>query len=324
MEPPRLVMIVLFDGCRLLDFSGPAAVFSCANELHTFPLYELHLVSTDGGQVRTDSGIEVQTAALSDFSQQKIDTIMVAGGDKQAILLQNNNQPLLDWLNKQTNSVRRMCSVCSGAFILAKAGLLKERRATTHWSACHILDKHYADTVVDDEALFVIDGHIWTSAGATTGIDMSLVLVEQDAGSALANGVAQELVLYARRPGHQTQFSPLLQAQRNADEPFKELLQWMQHNLIARLDVESLADRVNMSQRTFHRRFTESIGMTPANFVLNLRLDQARELVGRGEKLKAIVKTSGFSSVTHLSTAFQRRFGISISVFRTLHRVDSL
>jgi transcriptional regulator GlxA family with amidase domain len=320
MHAPRLVIIVLFDGCRLLDFSGPAAVFTSANELHKYPLYELHLASTDGGAVLTDSGIEVKTRALNDFTGREIDTIMVAGGDKQAILRQNNNQCLLDWLNKQTHSVRRMCSICSGAFILAKAGLLQGKRATTHWSACGVLDEYYGNTEVDHQALFVVDGHIWTSAGASTGIDMCLALVEQDTNTSLANAVAQELVLYGRRPGHQTQFSPLLQAQRKADEPFNELLQWMQDNLTARLDVESLAAQMSMSPRTFHRRFTESIGMTPANFVLNLKLDHARELVSRGEKLKAIIKTSGFASATHLSTAFVRRFGISISVFRTMHQ----
>ena len=302
-----------------MDFSGPISVFSTANELRDEQVYHVELVSVNGGKIGTDSGVEVLSKSIDSVHQFNIDTIIVSGGGRNAINMQLADKLLLDWLRGKENKVRRMASVCSGAFILAKAGLLQGKSAATHWSACHTLAKHYPKVKVDENALYVTDGKLWTSAGVTTGIDMCLAMLEQDLSSGLANEVAQQLVLYARRPGHQSQFSPVLNAQSRAGEPFSDLLEWMQENIHLGLDVRLLADRCNMSERTFYRHFTASTGMTPANLLLRLRLDRVRVLLSSNEHTKRIVKLTGFSSVTHMSSAFLRHFGISIAVYKTLH-----
>jgi transcriptional regulator GlxA family with amidase domain len=164
--------------------------------------------------------------------------------------------------------------------------------------------------------VYVEDGRVWTSAGITTGIDMSLAMVERDLGSAIANAVAKRLVLHARRPGYQSQFSPVLAAQIRAGEPFSALVEWIKANLSQPLDVPRLAARVAMSERTFHRKFTECIGETPAHFVASLRLDRARDLLATEISLKAIASSAGYASATQFSKAFSRRFGMAPLLFR--------
>jgi transcriptional regulator GlxA family with amidase domain len=214
---------------------------------------------------------------------------------------------------------RRYGSVCTGAFVLASAGLLDGKRVATHWASCARLAEKFPALSVDAEALYVVDGKVWTSAGVTTGIDMALALVEADLGAATANLIARHFVLYARRPGYQSQFSPMLQAQAAADAPFASLIDWMQDHLDRELDVPTLARHAGYSERSFYRKFTEATGKTPAHFVEDLRLDAARTLLSKGLALKTIAGRVGLKSSARLGQAFERRFGMPPSLFRQMH-----
>jgi transcriptional regulator GlxA family with amidase domain len=223
------------------------------------------------------------------------------------------------WLRKVAPRTRRYGSVCTGAFVLASAGLLDGRRVATHWASCARLAEKFPALSVDAEALYVVDGKVWTSAGVTTGIDMALALVEADHGAAVANLIARHFVLYQRRPGYQSQFSPMLQAQATADAPFAALIDWMQDHLDRELDVPTLARHAGYSERTFYRKFIEATGKTPAHFVEDLRLDAARTLLSKGLSVKTIAGRVGLKSSARLGQAFERRFGMMPSLFRQMH-----
>jgi transcriptional regulator GlxA family with amidase domain len=227
---------------------------------------------------------------------------------------------LRQWLCKVAPKARRFGSVCTGAFVLAAAGLLDGKRVATHWASCDRLARRFPALTVDSDSLYVADGKVWTSAGVTTGIDMALALVEADLGAAMANLIARHFVLYARRPGYQSQFSPLLQAQTAAEAPFTGLIEWMQQNLDQPLDVPALAQRAGLSERSFYRKFTEATGKTPAHFVESLRLEAARTLLAKPLPLKTIAGKVGLSSPARLGQAFERRFGMAPSLFREMHR----
>jgi transcriptional regulator GlxA family with amidase domain len=247
-----------------------------------------------------------------------IDTLLVVGGDDRAVLGAITDEKLREWVLAAVPGARRYGSVCSGTFVLAAYGLLDGRRVATHWEGCSRLAEWFPALTVDADALYVIDGHVWTSAGVTTGIDMALAMVEKDAGAALASEVARRLVVYARRPGHQTQFSPLLQAQSRSDARYSELIDWMHGNLDGELGADVLAKRAGQSPRDFYRKFSRATGVTPARFVENLRLDQVRLLLGHSLGLKEIAVQTGFGNPTRMSRAFERRFGVKPSMFRQM------
>ena len=213
----------------------------------------------------------------------------------------------------------RFGSVCSGGFLLATLGLLDGHRVASHWDACKPLAESFPAVTVDPDALYVVDGRLWTSAGVTTGIDMALAMIACDLDTMIAGDVAKRLILYARRPGYQSQFSPVLQAQVRGDSPFAELIGWIQANLDAPLDVPSLAERAGLSERSFHRKFVAATGETPARFVETVRLDTARLLLSRGLPLKSVAAQVGLSPVARLSEAFGRRFGMAPGLFRDMH-----
>ena len=211
MSDVRRIAILVYPDCQLLDATGPAAAFATANTVLGRKAYAIALLSADGGLVETSSGVALVTSPLQ--SARQLDTLLVAGGERPALDAVAARGTPIAWLARRARKVRRIGSVCSGAFLLAAAGLLDGRRAATHWVACAALQQRYPRVRVDPEALFVVDGLIWTSAGVTTGLDMTLAMIEADHTARVANEVAQSLVLYARRPGHQSQFSPLLEAQ---------------------------------------------------------------------------------------------------------------
>jgi transcriptional regulator GlxA family with amidase domain len=220
------------------------------------------------------------------------------------------------WLQWAAKRVRRVASTCTGAFVLAAWGLLDGRRATTHWQAAEAFKAAHPLVEIDINALFVVDGNIWTSAGVSTGIDMALAMIESDLGKAVALAVAQRLVLQMKRPGHQSQFSTALLAQNG---PYSELIQWIGDNLHANLNVETLAERANQSPRTFCRRFTAEMGTAPGAFVERLRLDRARALLDKGELAKTVANKTGFSSLNHLWRAFNRVYALNPSAYRAIH-----
>jgi len=304
-----------YEGCQLLDVTGPAAVFGAANEASGAKVYDLSIVSADGGLLTTSSGVALASRKIGG----QPDTFLVAGGSA-GLKRVMAREDLARWLRRVAPRTRRFGSVCTGAFVLANAGLLDGKRVATHWSSCARLAERFPALTVDAEALYVVDGKVWTSAGITTGIDMALALVEADLGAAMANLIARHFVLYARRPGYQSQFSPLLQAQTAAEAPFAELIDWMHDHLDEPLDVPTLARRAGLTERSFYRKFTEATGKTPAHFVEGLRLDAARTLLGQGLPLKFIAGKVGLTSSTRLGAAFERRFGMAPSLFREMHR----
>lgn len=314
MSRPHRLHILAYEGCQLLDVTGPAAVFGAANEAIDRPAYDLRIVSADGGLVRSNCGVSLDSRKIGG----QPDTLLVAGGSR-GLKAAMTRRDLQRWLRRVAPRAERFGSVCTGAFVLAAAGLLDGRRVATHWASCERLARGFPSLDVDAESLYVVDGKIWTSAGVTTGIDMALALVEADRGPALANLIARHFVLYARRPGYQSQFSPLLQAQTATAAPFADLIDWMQTHLEHRLDVPELAARAGLSERSFYRKFTEATGKTPAHFVEGLRLDAARTLLAGDLPLKAIAGKVGLSSPARFGQAFERRFGMAPSLFRQMH-----
>jgi transcriptional regulator GlxA family with amidase domain len=314
MVRPHRIRLLAYDGCQLLDVTGPAAVFGAANEASGGTVYDLAILSPDGGAVASNSGVVLQSRRIAG----QPDTLLVAGGSK-GLRAAMAREDVRRWLRRVAPNCRRFGSVCTGAFVLAAAGLLDGRRVATHWASCERLAKDFPALTVDPEALYVVDGKIWTSAGVTTGIDMALALVEADLGSAMANLIARHFVLYARRPGFQSQFSPLLNAQAEADAPFTGLMEWMQQNIQARLDVPALARRAGLSERSFYRKFTDATGKTPAHFVETIRLDAARALIAKGLPLKMVADKVGLRTPARLGAAFERRFGMAPTLFRQMH-----
>lgn len=319
MASPLNIAFLAFDGVQILDVTGPAAVFAAANDAAGTAFYRVHILSVAGGEVQSNSTVMLGTQALKTLAPRQVDTWLVAGGDLQGLNMLAANGEVRKWALRASAKARRFGSICTGTFLLAHFGLIEGKRVATHWDACLELARRFPEVHVDSNALYVEDGHVWTSAGVTTGIDMALAMVARDLGSAIANAIAKRLVLYAKRPGYQTQFSPVLIAQTRADQPFAELIDWMKEHLSERLDVSTLAARVSMSERNFYRKFTCLIGETPAHFVETLRLDQARHLLSAGISLKEIAAKIGYSTAAQFSKAFDRRFGMTPSLFREMH-----
>ncbi|RCW64500.1 GlxA family transcriptional regulator [Pseudorhodoferax soli] len=319
MSKPLNVAILAFPRCQVLDVTGPAMVFEAGNDALGKAHYKVHILSAEGGAVQTSSAVAMLTRSVKELPPSSVDTLLIAGGDDSGLQTLVADEAVRKWAVKASKGARRYGSICTGTFALAHFGLLDGKRVATHWSACGTLAERCPDVAVDTNALFVNDGRLWTSAGVTTGIDMSLEMVAADLGNAVAHVIAKRLVLYARRPGYQSQFSPVLNAQSHADAPFAELIHWMRENLALRLDVPLLAEKVAMSERTFLRKFTASTGETPAHFVETLRLDQTRNLLAAGMSLKEIAARTGYSTGAQLSKAFDRRFGMTPLLFRELH-----
>jgi len=316
---PHIIALLAYEGFQLLDVTGPASVFSSANQALQRRRYDVRVVSPRGGLVASSSGVAVATCALARMPPGRVHTLLIAGAAEPPLRRVIADRAVRRWVPRCAASAARFGSVCSGAFVLATLGLLDGKRVATHWEACDLLAGMYPAAAVDRDALYVTDGKLWTSAGVTTGIDMSLAMVEHDVGAPVANLVARWLVLYARRPGYQSQFSPLLHAQVQADSPFAELIDWMQTRLCDRLDVPTLAARSGLSERSFYRKFLAATGMSPAAFVDAIRLEAARTLLGRDLPLKTVSARVGLTP-RRLNQAFERRYGLSPQLFRGVHR----
>lgn len=319
----RKLVFIVYPGFELLDMSGPAAAFNNANRALVAVgqprCYDLALASAKGDLVESSSGAAVDTHCFAAVASEGIDTLLVAGAEREPLLAAMADPALRAALPRLAGQARRFGSVCTGTFILATLGLLDGHRVATHWDACAPLASAFPAVRVDPEALYIADGRLWTSAGVSTGIDMALAMIADDLGAAIAGDVAQRLVLYARRPGFQSQFSPVLRAQAKADSPFAELIGWIHAHLDAPLDVPTLAERAGLTERTFHRRFVAATGETPARFVETARLDAARMLLSRGASLKSVAAQVGLFPASRLGEAFERRFGVSPRLFRDMH-----
>lgn len=317
------VAFVVYPGFELLDVAGPASVFNGANralrQRGTSDFYKVLLISAGGGSIESSSGIMLETRPIAELRPAEAGTVLVAGAEREPLLQAVAEPTLRAALPQMAARAQRFGSVCTGGFLLAALGLLDGHRVATHWDSSAPLAGAFPEVTVDADALYVIDGKLWTSAGVTTGIDMALAMVTRDHDAAVAGEVAKRLVLYARRPGYQSQFSPVLKAQVKADSPFADLIGWMQSNLDASLDVPSLAAKAGLSERTFHRKFVAATGQTPARFVEAARLDAARMLLSRGLSLKSVSGQVGLFPPPRLAEAFERRFGVTPRLFRDMH-----
>jgi transcriptional regulator GlxA family with amidase domain len=317
----RVIVLVAYDGCQSLDVTGPWEVFTKATRfgavLGSPPAYRLILASPHGGSVHTNSGLEWANSTAVAEVHGSIDTVLIAGGDVGAFERGGTANSLLAWLQRKARIVRRMGSVCTGAFALAAAGLLDGRRATTHWHSCTQLATTYPKVHVEPDAIYVVDPPFYSSAGISAAIDLSLALVEADLGQAVALSVARELVLYLRRPGGQSQFSAGLQAQMGANHRLRDLVTWMVEHPKSDLSVAALADRMAMSVRHFARQFRSETGQTPARFVEALRVDCAKSHLEQTPwPLTRVAQRAGFGSVDSLQRSLRRSTGITPEQYR--------
>jgi transcriptional regulator GlxA family with amidase domain len=314
--PRRRVVLLAYEHMNLLDLAGPLQAFATAGRKGESPgFYETLVASVDGGLVTTSSGLAVQTVSLVSLKGMAIDTLIAAGGCRG----QEYYAPpqLAQWIRRRAPSVRRLCSVCTGAFLLAAAGQLDGRRAATHWDWVGRLQKRHPKIQVDANRLFVQDGPIWTSAGVTAGIDLTLALIEEDFGHRVAIETARQLVMFIKRAGGQSQFSAPLEAQAAAPGTFTELHAWVAGNLASDLRVEQLAEQAGMSPRTFARLYTAKCGRTPAKMVEAMRLEAAcRALEETSLPLKTIAEVSGYPEEQNLRRVFLRKLGITPAQYR--------
>jgi transcriptional regulator GlxA family with amidase domain len=304
--------MVVYDAANTVDAVGPLEVFAAASMLLVAkgrpPAYENVVVSATGETVATSSGVRlVADRHYADFDE-RVDTLLVAGGDPTRVL---QDTRFVRWVAARKSRVRRLGSVCSGAFVLAAAGLLDGRRATTHWSATDLLVRLFPRVDVDPDAIYVKDGDIYTSAGVTAGMDLALALVEEDHGRTLALEVARQLVLFLKRPGGQRQFSTILAAQSAPEGNLGALSDWLLEHLGDDLRVEELARRAAMSPRNFARVFVRELGTTPAKFIERARVERARLSLERGDRgVEAIAYECGFGNAERMRRTFRRHLGV--------------
>ena len=318
MGSPRRVIVLAVDGCQSLDVLGPVEVFSHANA-EVPGAYRVEVVgATEGDSVRMENGLRLGVDPLPE-PPPRHDTLVVAGGSGPRVAVED--AALVDWVARASRRARRTVSVCTGAYLLAAAGILDDRRATTHWSHCDDLAERYERVHVDADPVFVRDGDVWTSAGITAGIDLALALVESDLGPQVALAAARELVVFLKRPGGQSQFSSALAAQQAAHPALRDLQAWIGGNLDAELTVPALAERALMSERSFARAFRREVGQTPAAYVEALRVERARDLLEDGApSLDGVARAAGFASAEVLRRAFHRRIGVSPADYRDRFR----
>jgi transcriptional regulator GlxA family with amidase domain len=315
----RTVLFIGYDGVGLLDLTGPFTVFWSASWFLAQsgePTYDRRVATIKGGPVITADGITLVAEPLSHFENAPIDTIIVPGALDLDEVLQDRE--LIDWLAVHAPRARRICSVCTGTFVLAEAGLLDGKRVVTHWQASDRLRTQYPSLTQEPDAIFVRDDPVWSSAGVSAGIDLALALVEEDCGRAVAMSVARQLVVYMKRPGGQAQFSELLRAQAKTCEPFAELHEWLAGHLHDEsLSVETLARKACMSARNFARVYKTKTGRTPAKAIELFRLESARRLLeDTDERIETIARRTGFGDEDRMRNTFQRHLNVSPRDYR--------
>lgn len=323
-KTPRLVAMIVFNGAEILDIAGPASVFSKAN-IWSPGAYEFRVLGPSADKIIDGTGIGITPhASWRNHPRQCIDTLMIAGGNPDEVLRELQDGELAAWIASAAPRVRRIASVCTGAFALAQAGLLCDRFATTHWSSIDLFRQRFPETKVVDDEIYVRDGNIWSSAGVLTGIDLALALVEEDLGRACALEIGSQLVLGGIRPGNSPQKSALLASQAQASHPIRELLSWMHLNLTCVLTAQTLAERMGMSERHFRRIFQSETGLTPAKYVATARLNHAASLLRSTTwNIEAVANRSGFESVSTMQRGFSQRWGVSPAEYRQIPATEA-
>lgn len=316
----RRIIILVFPGFQNLDAMGPLEVFAAARDADGRPLYRVELWAEEAGAVETSSGLQILVEHGFGRTPPVCDTLIVAGGQGTAAACHNTR--LTGWIAATAVRARRTASVCTGALVLAAAGLLAGRRAVTHWNWCGTLAALHPDITVEADPIFVQDGPVWTSAGVTAGMDLSLALVEADCGRDTALAIARDFVMYMKRPGGQAQFSATLAAQATGPGRIGAAQSFILDHLATDLSVAALADRAGMSPRNFARAFQRDAGTTPAEFVEQARIDAARRLLEDAPErtVEMIAAACGFTHADILRRAFQRRTGVSPGDYRDRFR----
>ena len=318
MPPTRHLLILAVEGSQSLDVLGPVEVFDEASR-QVPGAYRIDVVGpTESGRVTMSNGLGLGVAPLPD-PPPRHDTLFIAGGEGARAAV--NDAAIVEWVTRASQRAKRTVSICTGAYLIAAAGLLDERRATTHWDYCDAFAQSYPRVQVESDPVFVRDGDVWTSAGVTAGMDLALAIVEEDLGPDVALAVARLLVVFFKRPGGQSQFSSALSAQQAARPELRELQAWIAGHLNENLSVTALAERATMSERSFARAFRREVGQTPAAYVEALRIEHARDLLEDGApSVEAVAQSAGFASAEVLRRAFHRRVGVTPADYRERFR----
>ena len=316
-NPVRVIDVLAYPAVQLLDVTGPVQVFASANDLIAdaggAPPYELRVVAQGSTGVTASAGVTLAAGPLSK-PDEPLDTLLVAGGEGVEAAIENS--VLVDWVRERATQAHRVASVCTGAFMLAAAGLLDGRRAATHWKYCAKLAQRFPAVRVESDPIFVCDGSVWTSAGVTAGIDLALALVEEDLGRSMALAVARYLVVFLKRPGGQAQFSATLALQA-ADDKFGPLHDWINKHLASDLSLTVLADQAGMSERSFSRHYAEATGQTPARAIERLRVEAAQRLLSETRlPVKRIAQRCGLGSEETMRRSFHRLIDITPQDYR--------
>jgi transcriptional regulator GlxA family with amidase domain len=323
-SPPNLIRVIdvlTYPAVQLLDVTGPVQVFASANDLVVaaggVPPYLVRVVAESGNAGTTSAGLTLAAGPLT-RGGEALDTLLVAGGEGAEAATEN--PVLIEWVQQRAAQARRVASVCTGAFLLAAAGLLDGRRAATHWKYCTRLAQRFPSVRVEPDPIFLRDGPIWTSAGVTAGIDLALALVEEDLGRSVALAVARYLVVFLKRPGGQAQFSATLALQA-AEDKFGALHDWINSHVADDLSLSVLADQAGMSERSFSRHYAEATGQTPARAVERLRVEAARRLLSESRTpVKRIAQRCGFGSEETMRRSFVRLLAVTPQDYRDRFR----
>ncbi|GAB2698900.1 GlxA family transcriptional regulator [Kitasatospora kifunensis] len=320
MTKPRIVFVI-FEGFQPLDLVGPYEVFQHAGR-HSDG-FSCQIVAPTAGPVRTRGGLPVHAEyGVADLDPRGIDTLVAVGGE--GVDQARHHRALVDWIAAAGAQARRVTSVCSGVFLLAAAGLVDGCRVTTHWSRGEQLAREQPGLRVDCDPIFIRDGRVWTSAGVTAGMDLALALVEDDLGRAVAHAVAQELVLFLRRPGSQSQFSVPLWSRQPSSDPIRAAVATIHADPGARHAVADLAAQAGLSPRHLQRRFTAELGTPPAGYVERVRVEAARRALSEGDDpVEAIARRYGFGTAETLRRSFHRQVGVTPSDYRDRFRTVS-
>jgi len=315
----RDVVLVAFPGLQGLDLIGPAEVFAGANQEVGHAAYRVRVTSTCPGPTDSSSGVAIVAGEAIADVRSPIDTLVVVGGDGTYGAVADEH--LVHHVARLAAGARRITSVCSGAFVLAQAGLLDGRRATTHWRVCDLLARSFPAVQVDPDPIYVRDGNVWTSAGVTAGMDMALALVEEDHGRDVALAIARRFVLFLRRPASQSQFSAPLQAQVAAHDGIRAAQHHVAEHPAADCSVAALARVALMSERSFARCFTTETGVTPARYVERVRVETARRLLEESDDgVEAVAAAAGFGTAETMRRTFLRHVRTSPTEYRRRFR----
>lgn len=305
---------LVFDGVQALDLFGPLDAFAEANDQIDGANYENVVISETGGPVTTSSGVVLNAhASIRDCAP--IDTLIIAGGSGARAIDFSND--VIDWVSDIAPGLQRLGSICTGLFILAQTGLLAGRQVTTHWHHTREAQERFPDLEIVDDALFLREGKIFTAAGVTAGIDMTLALIEDDFGPSAASLVARHLVVFVKRPGDQRQYSSILRHQTQAAGEFADLTAWIADHVADDISSEDLAHRVSLSERQFRRRFAQAFGETPTRYIERVRIETACDwLTSETQSIDAIARQAGFSNADTFRRTFERLRGVTPSEYR--------